>query len=124
MSRATKQISAGLTTKSPAAEVTAVQDYLRRFGYLDAPDPGAFGAPDFPLGEGDDPAAIAGRPAGAKKGKLDSPTKAAIERFQAFANLGTRMLVHHGRTSRSSLRSVCRARVRRDFTVPMATPRE
>jgi hypothetical protein len=87
MSRATKQISAGLTTKSPAAEVTAVQDYLRRFGYLDAPDPGAFGAPDFPLGEGDDPAAIAGRPAGAKKGKLDSPTKEAIERFQAFANL-------------------------------------
>ena len=87
MSRATKQIKAGLTTKSPAAEVTAVQDYLKRFGYLDAPDPGAFGAPDFPLGEGDDPAEIAGRPAGAKKGKLDAPTKAAIERFQAFAHL-------------------------------------
>ena len=86
MSRSTKQISAGLTTRSPVAEVTAVQDYLRRFGYLDAPE-SDFGAPSFPLGDGDDPAGIAGRPSGARKGKLDAPTKAAIERFQEFANL-------------------------------------
>ena len=37
MSRSTKQISAGLTTRSPVAEVTAVQEYLRRFGYLGRP---------------------------------------------------------------------------------------
>ena len=87
MSRPKKKISAGLTTKSAAAEVTAVQEYLKRFGYLDEPPGGDFGAPDFPLGEGDDPASIAGRPRGAKKGKLDAATKAAIEQFQAFANL-------------------------------------
>ena len=74
MSRSTKQISAGLTTKSPVAEVTAVQDYLRRFGYLDAPE-SDFGAPSFPLGDGDDPAGIAGRPSGARKGKLDAPPR-------------------------------------------------
>ena len=37
MAKAKKQISAGLTTKSSAAEVNAVQDYLKRFGYLDGP---------------------------------------------------------------------------------------
>ena len=87
MSRSKKQISAGLTTKSAAAEVTAVQDYLKRFGYLGEAPGGDFGAPAFPLGDGDDPASIAGRPSGAKKGKLDAPTRAAIEQFQSFANL-------------------------------------
>lgn len=87
MSRSKKQISAGLTTKSAAAEVTAVQDYLKRFGYLGEAPGGDFGAPAFPLGDGDDPVSIAGRPSGAKKGKLDAPTKAAIEQFQSFANL-------------------------------------
>lgn len=87
MARAKSKIKPGITADSPAAEVTAVQDYLRRFGYLDTPEPGAFGARSFPLGEGDDPDEITGRPTGAKKGKLDAPTRAAIERFQAFANL-------------------------------------
>lgn len=87
MARAKKQIAAGLTTRSSAEDVTAVQDYLQRFGYLDAPDVADFGAPQLPLGDGDVEALVAGRVTGAKKGKLDAPTKAAIERFQAFANL-------------------------------------
>lgn len=87
MSRSKKRISAGITTKSAATDVTAVQNYLTRFGYLGEAPGGDFGAPDFPLGDGDDPVSIAGRPSGAKKGKLDAPTKAAIEQFQSFANL-------------------------------------
>lgn len=86
MSRS-KKISAGLTAKSKAADITAVQDYLKRFGYLDEAPGGDFGAPAFPLGDGDDSASIAGRPSGAKKGKLDAATKAAIKEFQSFANL-------------------------------------
>lgn len=87
MAQAKKKIKASLTTKSSSADVTAVQDYLKRFGYLDAPDVADFGAPQLPLGDGDDEATVAGRVTGAKNGKLDAPTKAAIERFQAFANL-------------------------------------
>ena len=87
MARSKKKISAGLTTKSPVADVTAVQDYLKRFGYLGEAVGGEFGAPSFPLADGDEPAQIAGRPTGARKGKLDGPTRAAVERFQAFANL-------------------------------------
>ena len=87
MSKPKKKVSAGLTAKSTAAEVTVVQDYLKRFGYLEDSTSSEFGAPSFPLGEGDEPAAVAGRPSGAKKGKLDPPTKEAIERFQEFAHL-------------------------------------
>jgi hypothetical protein len=87
MARATKQIKAGLTTRSSTADITAVQDYLERFGYLADGEVHAFGAPEFPLGDGDDPAAVAGRVSGASKGKLDASTKAAIERFQNFAGL-------------------------------------
>ena len=48
MSRSKKQISAGLTTKSAAAEVTAVQDYLKRFGYLgEAPGGGTYETVDI-----------------------------------------------------------------------------
>ena len=87
MAKAKKQIKPGLTTKSSAADVTTVQDYLKRFGYLEDSEVSAFGAPEPPLGDGDDAAAVAGRVSGAKKGKLDAPTKAAIEKFQKFANL-------------------------------------
>ena len=87
MAQAKKKIKAGLTTKSSTGDVTAVQDYLKRFGYLDAPDAADFGAPQLPLGDGDDEATVAGRVTGAKNGKFDAPTKAAIERFQEFANL-------------------------------------
>ncbi|HEX6683091.1 MAG TPA: matrixin family metalloprotease, partial [Candidatus Limnocylindrales bacterium] len=87
MARAKREIKAGLTTKSSAADVNAVQDYLKRFGYLGEAGEGDFGAPPFPLGEGDQPGDVLGRVTGAKKGKLDAATKAAIERFQAFAHL-------------------------------------
>ena len=87
MAKAKKQIKPGLTTKSSTADVTTVQDYLKRFGYLEDSEVSGFGAPEPPLGDGDDPAAVAGRVSGAKKGKLDAPTKAAIEKFQKFANL-------------------------------------
>jgi hypothetical protein len=87
MSRPKKKISAHLTAKSAAADVTAVQDYLRRFGYLEDGAADEFGAPLFPLGDGDEAAVVAGRPSGAKKGKLDAPTKEAVALFQAFANL-------------------------------------
>ena len=49
-------------TPVAGADVTAVQDYLNRFGYLEDDEVAAFGAPVPPLGEGDDMAAIAGRP--------------------------------------------------------------
>ena len=64
-----------------------------------------------------------------------APSSAAGEAFnvacgeattlnQLVEHIGARVVACHGLTSRSSSRSVCRARVRRDFTVPMATPRE
>lgn len=87
MARAKKQITPGLTTKSSVADVTVVQDYLKRFGYLEDSEVSDFGAPEPPLGDGDDLAAVAGRVSGARKGKLDAPTKAAIQKFQKFANL-------------------------------------
>lgn len=87
MARAKKQIKPGLTPKSSAADVTVVQDYLKRFGYLEDSEASDFGAPEPPLGDGDDLAAVSGRVSGAKKGKLDAPTKAAIQKFQKFANL-------------------------------------
>ena len=49
---------------------------------------------------------------------------AVVECLQTLTHVRARVLVDHGRTSRSSSRNVCRARVRRDFTVPIATPRE
>jgi hypothetical protein len=82
-----KKVKPGLTSKSAAADVTTVQDYLERFGYLGTLDADSIGAPTFPLGEGDDQAGVAGRPSGAKKGKLDAATKEAIASFQRFANL-------------------------------------
>ena len=87
MSAPPRAIKAGVTAKSSAGDITAVQDYLQRFGYLGHGAANAFGGPSFPLGDGDELAAVAGRPAGAKKGKLDGPTKEAIKSFQAFANL-------------------------------------
>ena len=87
MSRPKKKISSGLTAKSATADVTAVQAYLQRFGYLGDGAANEFGASSFPLGDGDEQAVIEGRAAGAKKGKLDASTKEAVKRFQAFANL-------------------------------------
>ena len=87
MSTAKKKIKDGITAKSPAGDITTVQAYLERFGYLGDVAEDALGVPTFPLGDGDEQAGVAGRPSGAKKGKLDTPTKEAIKSFQDFANL-------------------------------------
>src|SRR5205814_9101755 len=47
-----------------------------------------------------------------------------VKRLQAAARGGAREGLHAVRSSRSCRRSVCPARVRRDLTVPMATPSE
>ena len=49
---------------------------------------------------------------------------AVVIRGQLVANLLTRQHVHHARTSLNWRRSVWRARVSRDFTVPTATSSE
>ncbi len=82
------KIKAGLNTKSPAADINAVQDYLKRYGYLEnGIPPDAYGGAEYPLGDGDDLAALSGVVKGAAKGKLDSSTKEAVEHFQEFAGL-------------------------------------
>lgn len=83
------EIRAGLTEKSKGAPVAAVQAYLERFGYLGPSDDErqAFGAPPFPLAEGDDEAAVSGRETIKKKGTLDEATVEAIRHFQEFAAL-------------------------------------
>lgn len=83
------EIPAGLKKGASGDDVTHVQDYLRRFGYLgdEAESEERFGAASFPLGEGDDLATLERRPSGAKKGKFDDPTAEAIRRFQEFAGL-------------------------------------
>lgn len=87
MSRSPHTITAGIGAESTAAPVAAVQAYLQRFGYLDgAAAVQDFGAPDFPLGEGDDLASVRGLPT-ATKGRFDDPTAQAVRAFQAFASL-------------------------------------
>jgi peptidoglycan hydrolase-like protein with peptidoglycan-binding domain len=88
MSRGTK-ITAGQKKKSTGAAVTRVQEYLDRFGYLGTADTehDVFGAPSFPLGDGDDLATVVGRPSAAKKGTFDDATADAVSRFQEFASL-------------------------------------
>lgn len=83
-----KKIKAGAKENSKGAAVTHLQDYLRRFGYLGIGDDEeqVFGAPGFPLAEGDDAATLQGRPT-AKKGTFDETTSAAVRRFQKFAGL-------------------------------------
>lgn len=83
------RIKAGLKKKATGAGVKQVQEYLERFGYLGASDAEVevFGAPAFPLGEGDDPAGVAGRPAKVKQGEFDDATAEAIRRFQEFAGV-------------------------------------
>lgn len=76
-----------LTEGSGSAKVSRVQAYLERFGYLGTAPADGFGAPDFPLGDGDGPTELTGRPAGAEKGALDDATVEAVRAFQAFANL-------------------------------------
>lgn len=88
MTKGTK-ITAGVGADSRGAAVTRVQDYLERFGYLTGTSDTseAFGAPGFPLGEGDDAAALAGRNQAGTKGTYDDATTEAVRRFQQFAGL-------------------------------------
>ncbi|HZI98469.1 MAG TPA: DUF6623 family protein [Actinomycetales bacterium] len=87
MSRGSK-VTAGQKKKKTGAGVTRVQEYLERFGYLGTGDTEhEFGAPAFPLGDGDDAEALEGRAVGAKKGTFDDPTSEAVARFQEFASL-------------------------------------
>lgn len=82
-------ITAGVSAESSGAAVGRVQDYLERFGYLAgaADDSEAYGAPGFPLGDGDDAASLAGRPKVGMKGTFDDATTEAVRSFQAFAGL-------------------------------------
>lgn len=83
------EIPADLGKDSTGADVTHVQEYLRRFGYLGAVTDTleAFGAAPFPLAEGDDFATLVGRPTRARRGTFDDSTAEAVRRFQEFAGL-------------------------------------
>jgi Matrixin/Family of unknown function (DUF6623)/Putative peptidoglycan binding domain len=82
-------IRAGLTEDSTGEDVSNVQAYLERFGYLGTSDPEreVFGAPPFPMAEGDEPATVEARPTPAETGTFDEATAEALRRFQEFAGL-------------------------------------
>jgi peptidoglycan hydrolase-like protein with peptidoglycan-binding domain len=82
------EISAGINEGSHGDEVSNVQEYLERFGYLGTSDPEheVFGAPPFPMAEGDEPGTIEARPTPAK-GTFDDATAQALRHFQEFAGL-------------------------------------
>lgn len=82
-------ISAGAETGSTGKDVTKVQDYLERFGYLgDVPDSQErFGAAPYPLPEGEEFAELIGQPDGIDRGTFDDSTANAIRAFQQFAGL-------------------------------------
>lgn len=87
MGKSKKAIGAGVTKKSSAAEISAVQGYLERFGYLGgAASPDGFGEASLPLGDGDEALAEL-QPASATSGTYDEATAEAVKRFQEFANL-------------------------------------
>jgi predicted Zn-dependent protease len=83
------EIPEGLEKDSTGADVTHVQEYLERFGYLGpvADTLEAFGAAPFPLAEGDEFADLVERPTSVNRGTFDDATAEAVRRFQEFANL-------------------------------------
>ncbi len=83
------EIHAGVDEQSSGDEVRQVQQYLERFGYLGTRDPehDIFGAPPFPMAEGDTPETIEERPTPARMGSFDEATAEAVRHFQAFAGL-------------------------------------
>ncbi len=83
------EIRADLQRDATGDDVSAVQDYLQRFGYLGPVTERleAFGAAPFPLAEGDDFAHLAGRPTDVTWGTFDDGTAEAVRRFQEFAGL-------------------------------------
>lgn len=78
-----------VTKKASGKEVTRVQDYLERYGYLGTQDPDheLFGAAAFPMPEGDTLAELEGRPTPGRSGQFDDGTADAVRRFQEFAGL-------------------------------------
>jgi peptidoglycan hydrolase-like protein with peptidoglycan-binding domain len=84
-----KGIPAGVNKKSTVEDVGNVQKYLEQFGYLGTRDPehDVFGAPPFPMAEGDEPHAVEARPMPSKMGAFDDATAEAIRHFQEFAGL-------------------------------------
>lgn len=84
-----KEIQAGVNRKSSGGDIKGVQAYLERFGYLGTKDPESdvFGAPSFPMVEGDEPETVDDRPTPAKMGDFDDATAEAIRHFQRFAGL-------------------------------------
>jgi peptidoglycan hydrolase-like protein with peptidoglycan-binding domain len=83
------EIPEGLEKDSTGADVTHVQEYLERFGYLGPVTDTfqAFGAAPFPLAEGDEFADLVERPTSVNRGTFDDATAEAVRRFQEFANL-------------------------------------
>ena len=81
-------IPSGLNQGSRGDDVTVVQAYLARFGYLGSPSTAQerFGAAGFPRGEDDDLDELEGS-APATDGTFDDATADAVRRFQAFAGL-------------------------------------
>jgi len=81
-------IPSGLNQGSRGDDVTVVQAYLARFGYLGSPSTAQerFGAAAFPRAEDDDLDELEGS-APATDGTFDDATADAVRRFQAFAGL-------------------------------------
>jgi hypothetical protein len=83
------EIHAGVSEGSDSDEVRPVQEYLERFGYLGTKDPehDVYGAPHFPMAEGDEAESLEGRPSPTQTGSYDEATAEAVRHFQEFANL-------------------------------------
>ena len=84
-----KKTSGDLTKGATGADVTHVQEYLERFGYLGASRRSCetFGAAPFPMAEGDDLASPRRAASRCEKGAFDDSTAEAVRRFQEFAGL-------------------------------------
>lgn len=82
-------IRSNLGEHATGEAVTDLQRYLERFGYLanGVAEHEPFGAPPYPLTDGDDPAKLAGRGPAAQIGTFDEATTAAVKQFQEFAGL-------------------------------------
>lgn len=83
--------ASGLTSGSSGEDVTKVQEYLKRYGYLASEARAAverFGTTTLPMGAEDDPAVVELRRATeVTAGTFDDATANAVRRFQAFAGL-------------------------------------
>jgi peptidoglycan hydrolase-like protein with peptidoglycan-binding domain len=83
------EIRAGVDEGSDRDEVRSVHEYLERFGYLGTKDPehDVYGAPYFPMAEGDEAGSLEGRPSPTQTGSYDEATADAVRHFQEFARL-------------------------------------